>query len=204
MPVEKNDQIEQQRIFMEQKDLFAAEQQKKVAANLLRVPTPKTTKKEKTFKFSPVPQVKIKNWDAVIEAYRAQFGIKGYEKSNTLEFASREDAILFFDEKAQAGHEFLACEVTSGYCVFSCGSKKLYQGSSLERIQEELEADSKIYPDDHKIKEGLELISNILAAQEAAEKDAGCNTTRMREQLQGQREKASSEEELEQALSPVP
>ena len=197
MPDESTDKSTQEKIYKDQLQALAEQQKKQndVAA-MQHSMVGKPLKKETQLR--PIPQAN-KNWSAVLAAYKKDYSKQnnmGVDKmTGALVFASHEDAVAFFEQQAKLGQEFLAQKYpdTAGdrFYVFSCGNKKLYQGTSLAEIKNQLDVDSKSNPGDLKIKAGLETLISILQSEEKP-----CHTNRMRTHLQDHRESTAEPETL--------
>ena len=107
------------------------------------------------------------DWSKICSDYIKQYPDKPI-KDNALSFPTKDDAIAFFTTQAlsEPPREFLCAEIDqsgtkTGFNVFSCGNKKLYQGS-LSDIHNQLKADLAQNPDDAKTKQGLETITRFI------------------------------------------
>ena len=148
--------------------LYNEEEQKKVAvlAASFKKFSPAVEEEEYHFNIKPSGS-NNGDWQKIIADYKKQYPDKPIQ-NNVLTFTTLEDAINFFT--AQAAHEpprkFLAPEVDhqgnlTGFNLYSCGNKKLYQGT-LKDIQNQLKADLKQNPEDLNVKQGLDEITSLL------------------------------------------
>ena len=102
---------------------------------------------EKTkVKWVLTPNQKKASSGDLITDYKKNFG-RDPDENGALVFASRDEAIQFFDDQAQLGREFFCSEIRNGketgFHVFSCGSGQLYKGTLLEIRDQLTEAFSK-------------------------------------------------------------
>lgn len=89
-------------------------------------------------------------------------------QKDVLTFDSQKEATDFFTTQAtsEPPQKFLASYVDqngklTGQNLFSCGNKKLYEGT-FQEIQEQLKADLKQKPDDLNLQQGLEQITRLI------------------------------------------
>lgn len=107
------------------------------------------------------------DWKKTLVDYKKLYPDKPVQ-NDTLSFETKEDAINFFTAQAtgEPPRKFLASGgdqegKLNGFNVFSCGNKKLYQGS-LQDIQNQLKADLNQKPEDLNIKQGLDKITRLI------------------------------------------
>jgi hypothetical protein len=198
----KEDQHQREAVLREEAALVEKQKEMAEIAGLSSKLAEKRPKREQTHKFMPVAQLKTKSWLAILKAYSAYSESNGLavdKKSNGLSFCSREDAVLFFEAQAKAGHEFLVGECVGGkatrFYLFSCGNKQLYKGS-LDDIKKQLEIACEENPDHRQIKHGLEVITKAIAEKKVTEREEAkpaCPAARMRGHLQDQRKEDTAE-----------
>lgn len=176
--LELDNQRKQQRILAE-------DQERKQAANNQR--TINEQLKPCAFQMSPKPTPKANDdWKKIVADYVKKYP-KGEVKDNTLSFATREEAVDFFQEQATKKRTFLAYEMDehgkkTGFCVLSTGNGQLYKGTAAE-IQAQLNQG----PQDEHSALGNEMLKSMLNP-----------TPNYREALRNNRN-AQEEEELPQA-----
>ncbi|MBA2657099.1 MAG: hypothetical protein H0U70_08965 [Tatlockia sp.] len=104
--------------------------------------------------------------EKIIEDYKKENYAQFY-KEDILAFPSQEEALNFFTKQATAepARKFLFSQVDldlklTGFNLYSCGTKKLYQGT-YPAIKSEIAADLKLNPDNQNLIEGLKEISAL-------------------------------------------
>lgn len=125
----------------------------------------KTDKTEHTSYFMPKPEKGKSDWEKILAEFKEKYPNTPVD-ANVLTFATKEEAINFFKSEATKGHKFLAEEITqegtpTGFYLFSCGDKNMYQGTISQIHDQLLEAQLK-NPDDANLKEGIAKISALL------------------------------------------
>lgn len=128
----------------------------------------KKRKSESPAEFRPTLKTKKqKDWDLILEAFKAIDGMRIDEKTGALIFPSHESSVNFFTEQAKMGREFFVAEYVddkpTGFHLFSCGNKQIYQGT-LDEIKAELEAEIKKNPTNTSASEGLLQIEEAIKA----------------------------------------
>ena len=139
--------------------------------------------KEKEIKFTPASSTNKKDLDAILSAYKKQFGLEPNEKG-MLVFPSLEVAVKFFTDMAAAGLTFFATKYDASdkptdYHLFACGDGVLYKGTYAE-IKSALVAAVERAPDNKVTLEGLNIFNALMPT-------APNPTAQMRGAIQDQR-----------------
>ena len=154
--------------------------------------------KEKKVKFTPAPTTNKKDWEAILGAYKKQFGLEPNEKG-ILVFPSPEAAVKFFTDMAKEGRTFFAtkCDANdklTDYHFFACGDGVLYKGTYAE-IKSALTAAVQSAPENKVTLEGLNIFNALMPT-------APNPAAQMRGAIQDQRK--APEESPEAAHTPKP
>ena len=163
--------IDEERFNRDKEQQLHQEEERLKAAALvasLDVSSPKSKKDESRFSLKP-SEIDNEDWKKLLADYKKKYPDR-LVRNNVLTFATKEDAVNFLTSQAtsEPPRKFLATEIDqngkpTGMNMFSCGNKKLYQGS-LNDIQDQLKAELKQSPGDINVKQGLDHITRLIGS----------------------------------------